>query len=164
MRSRSAAKHSEALPVSICALTENCSFISPAGSRSSVGLLAITTRRAGAVFITIGSKAFSRSHRAGREVIPEVRDISAPNAHVYLSPLYDFSQQGLVDITCLLGYFQHNGEKTDKMLFSLARVTVFVPFLADLYRFLEGEELSGLNIIPITAALHTILPAFCQVL
>jgi hypothetical protein len=54
-----------------------------------------------------------------------LRDISAPNARVYLSPLYDSSQQGLADIVSLLGYFQHNGEKTEKMLLSLARVIVF---------------------------------------
>jgi hypothetical protein len=114
------------------------------------------------VFITIGSRAFSRSHRAGREVIRKVRDISAPNARVYLSPLYDSSQQGLTDIACLLGYFQHNDENTDKMLLSLARVTVFAPLVANLLRFLEGEELTGVNIIPITAALHTILPPFAK--
>jgi hypothetical protein len=62
------AKHPEALPISICPPTENCSFISTAGSRSSVGFFAITTRRAGAAFITIGSTAFSHSHGAGRLV------------------------------------------------------------------------------------------------
>jgi hypothetical protein len=44
------AKHPEALPISISPPTENCLFISPAGSRYSVGLFAVTTRRAGAVF------------------------------------------------------------------------------------------------------------------
>jgi hypothetical protein len=56
----------------------------------------------------------------------------------------------------LLGYFQHDGPKTEKMLLALGRVTCFTPLVTNLYRFLEGEEITGLNVIPITAALHTI--------
>jgi hypothetical protein len=94
--------------------------------------------------------------RAGTEVIREVRDVSAQNARLHLSPLFDSSQSGLVNIALLPGYFQHDGPKTEKMLLALGRVTCFAPLMTNLYRFLEGEEITGLNVIPLTAALHTV--------
>jgi hypothetical protein len=99
---------------------------------------------------------FTRPLRgAGREVIREVCDISYPNAKLYLSPLQSSKDSGLVDIACLLGYCQHSGPKTEKFLLALAKVTRFAPLITNLYRFLEGEEITGLNLIPITGALHT---------
>jgi hypothetical protein len=55
----------------------------------------------------------------------------------------------------LLGYLQHIRPKAEKMLPGLATVTRFVPLLTNLYRFLEGQEITGLNMVPIPATLHT---------
>jgi hypothetical protein len=93
---------------------------------------------------------------AGTEVIREVRDVSAQNARLHLSPLFDLSQRGLVNVALLLEHFQHEGPKTEKILLALGRVTCFAPLVTNLYRFLEGEEITGLNVIPMTAALHTV--------
>jgi hypothetical protein len=93
---------------------------------------------------------------AGTEVIREVRDVSAQNARLHLSPLFDSSQRDLVNIALLLWYFQHDGPNTEKMLLALGRVTCFAPLMTNLYRFLEREKITGLNGIPITAALHTV--------
>jgi hypothetical protein len=75
---------------------------------------------------------------AGREVIREVSDVSAQNARLHLSSLFDSSQRGFMNIALLLWYFQHDGPKTKKMLLALGRVTCFAPLMTNLDRFLEG--------------------------
>jgi ubiquitin-protein ligase len=92
---------------------------------------------------------------AGRDRIPEVCNLAFPQMSLFLSPLYESSQGGLTKMACLLGYFQHDGPKTEKTLLALAKVTRFAPLIINLYRFLENEEITGLNLIPITATLHT---------
>ncbi|KAK8891846.1 hypothetical protein M9Y10_029068 [Tritrichomonas musculus] len=72
-----------------------------------------------------------------------------------LSPFCDSSQAGLTQIACLLGYFFHNGIHAEHLWLVLAKVTRFAPLITNIFRFLEKEELTYLNVISITGPLYT---------
>lgn len=89
-------------------------------------------------------------------VITNVADCSSDFMKSLLSPLYDSTPLGYLEMACLLGYFQYDGPQTQDLFLRLARVTRFAPLICSLYRFMEHEEINGRNIIAITGILHTL--------
>lgn len=90
-----------------------------------------------------------------RHAIGEVCDASPANK-LFLSPLYETPQAGLAEMAALLGYFQHNGPRTEHMLLALAKATCFAPLIVNMFRFLENEEVTGENLVAISGPLHTL--------
>jgi ubiquitin-conjugating enzyme E2 D/E len=88
-------------------------------------------------------------------VVGEVCDAANPAVKPLLSPLEQSTDAGLAQIACLLGYFQHDGAKTEQLLLVLAKITTFAPLVVNIFRFMEHEELNGLNVIAVTAPLWT---------
>ncbi|KAK8896924.1 hypothetical protein M9Y10_014850 [Tritrichomonas musculus] len=72
-----------------------------------------------------------------------------------LSPLCESSKEGLVDISCLLGYLNHDGILNDKLLKTCAAVIPFPPLITCLNRVMERNGVTGLDVVTITSSLQT---------
>ena len=93
---------------------------------------------------------------AVNRVVNELTDCSSDEMRLLLSPLCDSSPQGYAEMACLLGYIQHGGPQSETLLKQLARLTRFAPLVCSVYRIMEQEEITGLNVISITGVLHTL--------
>jgi ubiquitin-protein ligase len=93
--------------------------------------------------------------RSACNPIEEVCDASPANK-LFLSPLYETPQAGLAEMAALMGYFQHNGPRTEHMLLALAKATCFAPLIVNMFRFLENEQVTGENLVAICGPIHTL--------
>lgn len=91
-------------------------------------------------------------------VIDNVCDCSNNDMKLLLSPICESTENGYSQIASLLGYIQHQGNHSEKLFLTLAKITRFAPLITSYYRFFESAEMNGLNIISITSCLHT----FCS--
>lgn len=73
-----------------------------------------------------------------------------------LSPLCESTLPGLTQIATFLGYLFHEGINSEHLMTVLATLTRFAPLITSICRLLEHYEIDGLNIISITAPLHTL--------
>ena len=95
--------------------------------------------------------------RAPGTVIEELGDFSSDTMRNLLSPLYESTPAGLAQMAAFLGYCQHDGPETETLLLLFAQVTGFAPMICSLYRLLEKEQVTGLDVVTITAVLPTLL-------
>lgn len=91
-----------------------------------------------------------------KQVIENVCDCSSDEKKLLLSPICESTKDGYSQIASLLGYIQHLGNHTEKLFLTLAKVTRFAPLITSFCRFFESAEIIGLNVIAITACLHTL--------
>ena len=92
-----------------------------------------------------------------KQEVEEVADFHSPLMQAFLSPLHDHdSPEQLGQMAALLGYFAHEGPMTEKILLILARVTRFAPLVCSIFRMMEGEKITGLDIVSITGVLPTL--------
>lgn len=92
-----------------------------------------------------------------KQEVGEVADFHSPEMQSFLSPLQEHDNpEQLAQMAVLLGYFAHGGWKTEKLLLTLAHVTRFAPLVCSLYRIMEQKNITGLDIVSITAVLPTL--------
>ena len=86
---------------------------------------------------------------------------ASDNDHkIILSPLCDSSKRGLSDMSCLLGYLNHDGIKSDILLNSLASVTHFPPLITSMKRIIDKEQVVGRDVITVCSTLFTYFRAY----
>ena len=95
--------------------------------------------------------------KASKSVIKELGDFSSDMMKNLLSPLYESTPAGLAQVAALLGYCQHDGPKTEDLLLLFAQVTGFAPMVCSLFRIMEHENITGLDVVAITGVLPTLL-------
>ena len=89
-------------------------------------------------------------------VISELTDCSNAEMQRLLSPIHDSTAQGYAAMACFLGYIQHGGPQIQRLFLHLTNVTRFAPLVSSLYRIIEQEEITGLDVVSITGVLHTL--------
>ena len=82
-------------------------------------------------------------------------DICSPQRKLLFSPICDSTYDGLCNISCLLSYFNYNGELGDIFQKVSSSIIPFPPFSTSLMRLIENDAVTGRDIITITSTLHT---------
>ena len=78
-----------------------------------------------------------------------------------LSPFFGSTRDGYIKIACLLGYIYYGGVTSQRILLTIAKLTVFAPLILNIFRLIEKAPLNIRNIVSITGALQTF---FCSLI
>lgn len=90
------------------------------------------------------------------QIIEQPCNISSQSMKSIISPLYETTNEGYIQMACILGYLYFGGIRSETILLSFAKYTRFAPMMCSLFRFLERSEINALSIIAITTCVHTL--------
>ncbi|OHS97423.1 hypothetical protein TRFO_09408 [Tritrichomonas foetus] len=82
-------------------------------------------------------------------------NVSNENRKQLISPLFDSTDRGVIDIACLLGYISFEGLKSRRLIKNLSCLTHFAPLMTSLQRIYDKNHVSGRDIATFCCSLHT---------
>ncbi|OHT01128.1 hypothetical protein TRFO_01725 [Tritrichomonas foetus] len=98
--------------------------------------------------------------------VREVCNISTNEMKLLISPVCQSTKVGYSRMACLLGTFYYNGCKNISFIKAAARCTGFAPLICCLHKMNAREEISGSDLVTVSASLHAIfskiLPKNCD--